>query len=298
MGEWHKATAQASNEDAVRALKDSWKEHDWETWARSTYGWTKCTAAEKSAVEAILAYSAASDPTLRSLHDIVTELEDGLRSIETSKYMLREDDRDVLIGVVNTADALVDAVNNLDAATQSLETESGHLTTALTKSSDDKTTDLKNAAVQTLKQISATSHTLDSARDGFTDLTEAMKSIETAATSLEDMAELQAGLAYRGTAPAVIMLFAIGGMFVTFGLSSLLKWIKESERAERLVESRNQRQTMTHLGSVLLANGLDPSAFLDRIQSSAPAPEESQGRSAQLPVSVTLAEITSMLRGK
>ena len=88
------------------------------------------------------------------------------------------------------------------------------------------------------------------------------------------------------------MLFAIGGMFVTLGLTSLLRWAKLGE--DDYLDSRFSRKArlLTDICAALFSVGINPSHLVDRIHVGPDAPNDRTSvTTPQLPLSVTLSEL-------
>ncbi len=114
---------------------------------------------------------------------------------------------------------------------------------------------------------------------------------------LKDLSVLQAELLYKGASPGLLLVLAIGGMFVTFGLSSWLRWVKllELNRQDKIWRARNLMYV--RLTAAFVEHGINPTPFLMRLQTAFPT-EEGEGAAARLPITETIGEIGKMIRDK
>lgn len=142
---------------------------------------------------------------------------------------------------------------------------------------------------------------VDDAEESLKNANNAIGNIETAGEELKKITEIQSTIAYRGTAPAIVMLFAIGGMFVVFALSSLLRWLKNLEYENVAMENEKNTRFLTSIASSLITQGIDPTPLLTRLQASGlqESGRESGGKpNGRMPVTVTLTELVDMMRIK
>lgn len=254
------------------------------------------TESRNKALKAVLDPESKQEALSARIENLRKIFGEQLAKLPNITSVIETSEKEKLEGIAVSFSALGKAIETLNKSLTEIKAASDSLKSAAKDFETNET--IKNDAATVFDKISAASHVIGEATKGYKKIASATQKIEQAAQSLDDISELQAGLAYRGTAPAVIMLFAIGGMFVTFGLSSLLKWMKLSERAEETGEHRNNLLLMSELGALLIEHGIEPSAFLDRIQSTGAKRDENTPISPQLPVSVTLAEIAKMFNGK
>lgn len=299
LSDWEKSRNEVLLKEQTLAEKlKVWEKHVWFE-PQFAQDWSYHTALEKEAITQVFTDDPETEK-LRAKYAVLTEsFKDEVRNLADVKYRLAKSDKESIKELLEEVKKLGNAADSLKETVNPLVAASGELKAALATYADDASTkDLKARAVRMFDLISGASRIIADAKTGYQKIVDATEKVDKAATSLDDISELQAGLAYRGTAPAVIMLFAIGGMFVTFGLSSMLKWMKLSERAENLGENRANLLLMSQIGALLISHGLEPGPFLDRIQSSGKPMEDASTTSPQFPVSVTLAEIAKMFNGK
>ena len=251
---------------------------------------------EREAISEIRNLDLSNEQLAGKLESLAKKLSEQLPTLPDAKFRLTAADKISLEQLTMGFEQLKDAAKNLDTKLGAIDVATKDLETILQQLDENES--IKKSATGVFDKIASASRVIEQATEGYKKIANATEKIDKAATSLDDISELQAGLAYRGTAPAVIMLFAIGGMFVTFGLSSLLKWMKLWERAEEINENRNNLLLMSELGALLIEHGIEPSSFLDRIQSASTRREENSPSNPQFPISVTLAEIAKMFHGK
>lgn len=251
---------------------------------------------ERSAISEIRDLDFQSEQLGKKLESLADRLSKQLQTLPDAKFRLTANDQKFLGQLTKGFKQLKEAANDLGTRIGAIDAATKDLKAVLKQLEENES--IKTNATEVFDKISSASLVIGQATEGYKKIASATEKIDKAATSLDDISELQAGLAYRGTAPAVIMLFAIGGMFVTFGLSSLLKWMKLWERAEELSENRNNLLLMSGLGALLIEHGIEPSSFLDKIQAASTRREDSSPSNPQFPISVTLAEIAKMFHGK
>jgi uncharacterized membrane-anchored protein YhcB (DUF1043 family) len=271
-----------------------WKGHSWDS-----NSWTYYSVEQRTAIEDVVGATNENAEPAKKFDESNNKLLKQLRELTKVKFRLSKQDKESLSELASQVKLLQDATSDLRVVVAPLSKSTTELQSALTKYSDDPVTKkIKTESETVFESIANASDVIAEAKTGYEDIVEATSTISDAAKSLDEISELQANLAYRGTAPAVIMLFAIGGMFVTFGLSSLLKWLKLTERAEKLGEERANLLLRSQIGSLLITHGIDPSSFLDRIQGKSSPADDLGSTNPQFPISVTLAEIAKMFNGK
>ena len=144
--------------------------------------------------------------------------------------------------------------------------------------------------------VATAADTMQRSRQSYDDTTVAMKKLETAASNLDSIAQLQRELAFKGASPAAFLLFAIGGMFVTIGSRSLLKWVQDGDQKRADEHWRNRTELYSSLAIALIEQGVDPGTVLRRLQTAFPISDKEFP--VQTPISETLSELVQILKSK
>lgn len=104
--------------------------------------------------------------------------------------------------------------------------------------------------------------------------------------------------AYHGAGPAIMLLLAIGGMFITFSATSLLAWVRGEERQRDAAEWDRKTERFIGVGLSLLAKGVDPVRVLSVTDQISLKHEGDRSHTTPSPLSQTLAELVSAIKGK
>lgn len=126
------------------------------------------------------------------------------------------------------------------------------------------------------------------------DLETARTTLVNAANAMQQVVSGMESVATRGASPGIILLFGTAALFVTFGLSSLLRWVKGYEQRHANAVWATQTQFMCQVVKSLLTQGIDPSRALVRIRPVSQRDEaESQG---MMPLASAIEEIVKLIR--
>ncbi|GAB4146944.1 MAG: hypothetical protein Tsb009_19910 [Planctomycetaceae bacterium] len=124
----------------------------------------------------------------------------------------------------------------------------------------------------------------------------ALTKIQTAGEKAEDVGKVLNELTFRGTAPAVYLLFAIGAMFITFGISSLRAWSKGCDLRRDQVEWDRKVQMYSRLATGLIAQGIDPGRLINLLQGLNVQEAARPPLKTSTPISMTLSELLSTIK--
>lgn len=256
-------------------------------------GSTILSATENSAINAIRDFSSESEATdpLEGLRDVATQL-----ASQPTVFAVPE-------GFDTSVRALGDQFESLKTSIVSLTDQSAKvaevsaaLQAALQAQSDNQSlTELSQRSAELFGTVRLASAVISQSKETYENTAAVLEDLESGAASLRSLADLQADLAFRGASPAVVLLLAIGGMFVTFGLTSLLKWVKDAEAVRTEEAWQRQARMYSILAGGLLERGIDPTPFLGRLQSIS-INSEGERTTMKTPVSETVTEIARALQ--
>jgi hypothetical protein len=206
----------------------------------------------------------------------------------------------------NQIRSLSESAANMKSSIDALKSANGELTTSVTAASKALTDLSASASLKTLSErtdvvdtIQSVTQIIDDTRESLSTANERLDDVGSVLDGLAEITDIQSSLAFRGSSPAVLLLFAIGGMFVVFGLSLLLRSVKAAEHESAERQWREHSKLYAHLAASLIAKGIDPTAVLTRLQTVAlHGADEAPKANGRLPVSVTLTELIDMLRLK
>ncbi|MBY5933722.1 hypothetical protein KUV51_11985 [Tateyamaria omphalii] len=272
----------------VTGLASVWDRDD------RTTGWTVLTEEENAAINAIRDWNPEGQ--------VVDPLQDLRRVVSVLANQP---------AVFAVPDGFIASVTALDAQFEELkvalsefkeqvstsnEVAVGLQGALLAQSENETLRQLSERSSQLFGTVSSASAVISQSRQTYENTAGVLEDLEGGAASLRGLAELQADLAFRGASPAVVLLLAIGGMFVTFGLTSLLKWVKDAEAVRTEEAWQNQARMYSILASGLLERGIDPTPLLGRLQSIS-INSEGERAIVKSPVSETIAEIAKAMQG-
>lgn len=264
----------------------------WDRTARTT-GPTRLNEFENAAINAIRDW----DPEGKTLNPLENLREVVGRLADQSSILI------VPNGFVESVTALNEQFNELKAGLADLNDQISNssdvavgLQGALQAQSENETLrQLSQRSSQLFSTVSVAARVISDGRQTYENTTQVLDDLESGAASLRGLAELQADLAFRGASPAVVLLLAIGGMFVTFGLTSLLKWVKDAEARRTEIAWQKQARMYTVLAGALLERGIDPTPLLGKLQSISIS-AEGERTIVKSPVSETVTEIAKTLQ--
>ena len=197
--------------------------------------------------------------SLRDLEESLKEKVTGNRIVDASSRQLLEELSDA---VANLQSTLADSLGKLEEARMKLSKTVEPLADL---------TDERHRVILAAKI---------SAEEIMGELEPAIKPFSVLATVSEDMkatvqefravGELQSDLAFKGGSPGVLLLFLIGGMLVTVGLTSLLRWLKQREQLQATEYWDRRADVYTTLATEMLVRGLDPVPVLRQIHAAHP----------------------------
>ena len=193
---------------------------------------------------------------------------------------------------------MVGSQNELEKELLSVEKASTSLKIAMEQVENNKAlSELGEGSKRLFDTISFASDVVSGSKESYDKTKRTLKKLEDATTNLSGIAQLQAELAFKGASPAIFLLLAIGGMFVTFGLSSMLKWVKDMDEKQAGEIWAKRNELYTEISIALVQQGVDPSSVISRLQSAFPTAESEHG-GIKFPISETLSEIGKMLNPK
>lgn len=119
--------------------------------------------------------------------------------------------------------------------------------------------------------------------------------LEKAAVEVEAFARHVREAGALGSGPAVYLTLGVAAMFLTFGLSSLLKWAKSFEEEEQEEDAIFKTELVASIAAAFAEHGHDPAAVLDNIRGSLQS-AEMEAKGAPFPAAKTTQEILRLLR--
>lgn len=265
----------------------------WDRTSRST-GTSIISAAENAAINAMRDWDPEGELTL--------PVQDMLELIEA----IRTESKAILVpdGFVNQIEGLSGQLSELTKAGSALTTQvvelkgqSEALNAALESQVQNEALNrLSTQSAELFQTVSLASSVIRQSQQTYENTANVLEDLEDGASSLKGLAELQSDLLFRGASPAVLLLLAIGGMFVTFGLTSLLKWVKDGDQTHSELAWHKQARLYAVLASALMERGIDPAPFLSRLQAISVGVDGEQ-HAIKTPASETIAEIAKALKG-
>lgn len=130
---------------------------------------------------------------------------------------------------------------------------------------------------------------------------ETLKALNEVAADLVARTDLQSRLADTAAAPGALMIIVIGAMFVTFGLSSLIGWLRLVERDQAGKIWRDRAELDAALVASLLAGGtkaISTESVISTLHTGLPRDEKATGFEVQTPLTKMLGELIEVLRNK
>ena len=122
-----------------------------------------------------------------------------------------------------------------------------------------------------------------------------MEDLRKAVDDIKSISEMQSQLAYRASSPAMWLLLAIGGMFVTMGASFLQRWLRIRESARERRHGEAQARTLARLAAVFSRNGVSSTALVESIPRASNEAKDDHG--PRTPPIQILSEIGKLLSG-
>ncbi|MEO0438385.1 MAG: hypothetical protein AAF098_15905 [Pseudomonadota bacterium] len=258
---------------------------------------------EASSLNAVLNWNGESsqDSGAKEGPDALVELRASLeRVIESnSPVFIDQTSLRTLQGLQSGLSQLGQSFGSLRTATEVMNASQVSLKSSIDSlAQNESLSDISENTKLLVSPVQVATAVISNTSQSYTEVGDALRTLNKAAASIERISEMQENLAIRGSAPAVLLLFAIGGMFVTFGLTSLLRCLKEIDHRDAQTNWRSETVMYTRLSTALLSNGIDPTPILSRLQA---IPRTSEGKPespVKMPLSETLAELVKAVKQK
>ncbi|MCB9831391.1 MAG: hypothetical protein H6807_02880 [Planctomycetes bacterium] len=283
--------------------------------------WRYFTREQAVALGRLLAAANAPEIDLQGTIDRISQHgQTWLEKVE--KVRLDEQDRKVLESLSGaltassaTAKTMDEAAAELKSSTERLGEEISQISGKSTESTSKETPqtpgspterpekdsnpleETRRAIVDLRSRILTANNHLATSRAFVDDAKEVTSRLRDLEDATKKLVEYQYQVAFEGASPAIWLLFAIGGMFVTFGMTSVLKSVRllELERAEKTWRRRARGDAV--LATALLSVGIDPDVVMRAIHVGLPA-DDSESIQVATPISQTIGEIAKAIRAK
>lgn len=288
-------------ESEAAGLVSSWKEA-WDG-QRPSEGRERLSHDEAAALAAMWDWSSnpparvpdnAVSPPLRQLESLLQEVVEGRPLLSI--------DAELLAGVRGLSQqfaALAEAFGRADRAVEVIDASRVDLGARIDQlENNGDLASISQTVEQVINPIRISSDVISRTRNAYQETAGALQKLNAATSSVESITELQSSMAARGSAPAVLLLFAIGGMFVTFGLTALLRWLKDIDHTRSVKQWKSETHLYSQIAVALLARGIDPTRILQRLQAVPRTGETKADGPIKTPVSETLSELVQVLRQK
>jgi len=250
---------------------------------------------ERNAIDKIIDWSKTEAKSER-----LEGFRDALKEIEKQSKIILIDDA-LKISILNLEEqlkALLEAKLDLENTASNVTQASTKLNVAVDKLNNNQVLKgLGDGSDKLLETLGYASDIVFNSKESYNKTKQTLKKLEEATENLGGLARLQAELAFKGASPAILLLLAIGGMFVTFGLSSMLKWVKDIDEKQAIDTWARKNQLYTAISASLIQHGVDPAPVLSRLHNAFPT-NEAEHAGIKFPISETFNEIGKMIQPK
>ncbi len=131
--------------------------------------------------------------------------------------------------------------------------------------------------------------------DNLTTITVAATTLTDSSREVRNIVGSFEAIGTQAASPIILILFGIGAMMITFGVSSLLRWVKTFEQRAAEQAWADKMRFLTQFAAAHVVMGLDPARVMGRLRASVNVGEP-EAPAAATPLAETLNELLKMVR--